>query len=569
MKIKKYVAGTGWVQQYPEVDVGSIVATGTPSSSTFLRGDGTWAAPTDVDTNNYLTGVSGSGNGTITFTRQGLTNLTFNAAHTHSEYLKYNPDGDGIAISYDDSNPTINGQAVGGGHTFGADGSLTNGYLNAKVLLANGSTNSVSGYYVGAMTPSSGGSSTQVIDGSGNWVGNVIAAAKIGSHTHAISDVTNLQTTLDGKLSTSGKAADANLLDGLDSSAYLRDDGWNTSPGQDANTQPNMKADFTYSNNAPHTGSLVSFGAGNYQMQLNGTYSGQSLSFRNRNGDNGTWNTWREVIHAGNIGSQSVSYANNAGTLDSIDSSQFVRSDAADTVSGALTLTSINNTFSGHHYFSAYDADGNHYPHYNQGANNNGSKINLRVYSSGGAFQTLYIDGNSNNMTWRGHTIWNSGNDGGGSGLDADTVDGLQASSLVQTSGNQTIAGQKTFSDYGYFDAGFRVGNSTGTVSDSVTFDTAQTYTGPYIRGSGQNLQRGYYTGQYTIWDSGNDGSGSGLDADLLDGQHGSYYQNASNLNAGTIPAARIPNAGTTAVGGIKARLSGTTLYITNNGNNP
>ena len=32
------------------------------------------------------------------------------------------------------------------------------------------------------------------------------------------------------------------------------------------------------------------------------------------------------------------------------------------------------------------------------------------------------------------------------------------------------------------------------------------------------------------------------LDADLLDGQHGSYYRNASNLNAGTIPDARIPD---------------------------
>jgi hypothetical protein len=38
---------------------------------------------TDADTNNYLTGVSGSGNGTVTFTRQGLGNLTWDAAHTH------------------------------------------------------------------------------------------------------------------------------------------------------------------------------------------------------------------------------------------------------------------------------------------------------------------------------------------------------------------------------------------------------------------------------------------------------------------------------------------------------
>jgi len=35
------------------------------------------------------------------------------------------------------------------------------------------------------------------------------------------------------------------------------------------------------------------------------------------------------------------------------------------------------------------------------------------------------------------------------------------------------------------------------------------------------------------------DGAGSAIDADLLDGQHGSYYRNASNLNAGTIHADR------------------------------
>ncbi|NIM11525.1 MAG: hypothetical protein GTO45_16515 [Candidatus Aminicenantes bacterium] len=36
------------------------------------------------------------------------------------------------------------------------------------------------------------------------------------------------------------------------------------------------------------------------------------------------------------------------------------------------------------------------------------------------------------------------------------------------------------------------------------------------------------------------DGSGSGLDADKLDGQEGSYYRDASNLNAGTVPQVRL-----------------------------
>jgi hypothetical protein len=38
------------------------------------------------------------------------------------------------------------------------------------------------------------------------------------------------------------------------------------------------------------------------------------------------------------------------------------------------------------------------------------------------------------------------------------------------------------------------------------------------------------------------DGASSGLDADLLDGQEGSYYRNASNLNAGTISDDRLPS---------------------------
>lgn len=38
------------------------------------------------------------------------------------------------------------------------------------------------------------------------------------------------------------------------------------------------------------------------------------------------------------------------------------------------------------------------------------------------------------------------------------------------------------------------------------------------------------------------DGSGSGLDADLLDGQEGAYYLDASNINAGTIDDTRLPS---------------------------
>jgi hypothetical protein len=44
------------------------------------------------------------------------------------------------------------------------------------------------------------------------------------SHNHTIANVDGLQTALDGKLSTSGKAADSDLLDGISSGSFLRSD---------------------------------------------------------------------------------------------------------------------------------------------------------------------------------------------------------------------------------------------------------------------------------------------------------------------------------------------------------
>ena len=52
------------------------------------------------------------------------------------------------------------------------------------------------------------------------------------SHNHVISNVDGLQTALDGKLSTSGKAADSNLLDGIDSSEFLRSNAADTTTGE-------------------------------------------------------------------------------------------------------------------------------------------------------------------------------------------------------------------------------------------------------------------------------------------------------------------------------------------------
>jgi hypothetical protein len=118
-------------------------------------------------------------------------------------------------------------------------------------------------------------------------------------------------------------------LGGIGVGGFLRDDGWNTYPGQDANTQGEMRVDFTYSNNAPYTGELIRFGSSGYSTQFNTSYgNSDNFAFRTRNGDNGTWNTWKAVIHSGNIASQSVSYADESGYSSS---------------SGSVEWTSVQN----------------------------------------------------------------------------------------------------------------------------------------------------------------------------------------------------------------------------------
>ncbi|MBB5985315.1 hypothetical protein [Sphingobium lignivorans] len=131
--------------------------------------------------------------------------------------------------------------------------------------------------------------------------------------------------------------------------------------------------------------------------------------------------------------------------------------------------------------------------------------------------------------------------DGAGSGIDADLLDGLESSFYTNIPGR-----------LGYTPANKAGDNFTGTISVSdgagqVTLNKEGSVwsrrsdgTGIYYLGS--SLDRFlYYDGTIyrlngaelylgaagsLVWNAGNDGAGSGLDADLLDGQQGSFYTN-------------------------------------------
>ena len=57
-------------------------------------------------------------------------------------------------------------------------------------------------------------------------------------------------------------------------------------------------------------------------------------------------------------------------------------------------------------------------------------------------------------------------------------------------------------------------------------------------------------------WENTGAGAGGGLNADLLDGQHGSFYQNASNINAGTLDPARLSGTYNISVDGAAGSLA-------------
>ena len=131
-------------------------------------------------------------------------------------------------------------------------------------------------------------------------------------------------------------------------------------------------------------------------------------------------------------------------------------------------------------------------------------------------------------------TVWHSNNDGSGSGLDADLFDGVDSSYFDKTNPERVVADLNTltstgtyfwnvgssnipaplYGNYGTLIVRARDGNNVTQIAVSKDFEFM------WFR----RKNNGSWSGWMTLWNTCNQGSGSGLNADLLDGQHGSYY---------------------------------------------
>lgn len=130
-----------------------------------------------------------------------------------------------------------------------------------------------------------------------------------------------------------GSGLDADTLDALHGSAYMRYLGWVNSPGYDANTMAGNTSGFTYANNAPFTGPVVNIEAGGYNLEINAQYNNASLiAYRVRNAGTGVWNAWTSIYNTLNSNLKTVDW--HAKNLYAVN----VVSDGA-VVAGALNGT--------------------------------------------------------------------------------------------------------------------------------------------------------------------------------------------------------------------------------------
>ncbi|SNS20407.1 hypothetical protein SAMN06295912_102252 [Sphingomonas laterariae] len=181
--------------------------------------------------------------------------------------------------------------------------------------------------------------------------------------------------------------------------------------------------------------------------------------------------------------------------------------------------------------------------YYEQFSGFSATLLTLNAFGSTGPVQMRFSYGGDlewrnkqNSSAWNDwRKIWNSANDGAGSGLDADLLDGRQATEFALLTG-ASFTGRIYASEIVMSAPGNAIYcNNWGSVSSAMPMRWFNNGAWSWENGSGSvlmsmttggalNVGGAITRSGYTVWDATNDGAGSGLDADLLDGQQGSYY---------------------------------------------
>jgi hypothetical protein len=559
--IKKW-NGTGWEEHYPKTTVGQIVASGTPSSTTFLRGDGTWSfVPIVTKADLTYTYVYGKAQSAIT------KGQAVQFAGVQGDHILMKP----AVPSEINANPdyfiglaetTLASEDFGYVLTHGElSGINTSSYTEGDILwfASAGST-------AGALTqtePTGLNARIQVAAVNRTNAGNGIIFVRVDNVGVQVQDIvaggTASSTTFlrgDGTWSTvAGGGGDFLPLTGGTLSGLLtvsRDTKNHLILSGSTDTAKQMMMGYDVTNNysyiqsvqqmVAYTDLIFNQDGGNVgigttspgaKLDVNGTasvnkfiindmgsvFTGPGLLFKRGSAQfqahMSTSKFFLEQTSGGQGSGFVISTNNNIGIgVESPASKLHV---SGTTISTDFRPTGSTNN--GRIYADDWGIKvGTDSGHVWIGPANTG---HAHIYTDRPNF---YFN---KDLLVNGSTVWHAGNDGSGSGLDADTLDGVQGTNYFRVDGtypnnnmNVPVEGFWHIQsdgtgipipyyghrwDYDHLNNGQWVAqfySATGD-TDSLWFRQIRNYaTQPWQK----------------LWSSTNDGSGSGLDADLLDG---------------------------------------------------
>jgi hypothetical protein len=444
---------TGTVYSAGDLTVtGNLQVDGTTTTinSTTLQVDdknielGTVASPTDITANGGGITLKGDTDHTMTWN-------TTNTAWEFSENINiantrvYRINNTQV-LSATELGSTVTTSSLTAVGVLGA-GSITNSFGDVDI-----GTSTFTGNGSGLTTLNGSNISSGTIDGGVLGGNQTMAGVKTFTDTTAATNTTTGAIRIGGGLGVAGdiyagtiNTADGSGIQALNAS-YLG-----------SGTVPNARIDGTYSN-LTGTGALnagsISSGFGNINIGTS-TFTGNGSGLTNVD----------------------------AETLDGIDSASFLRSDAADTMSALLTIQ-----FAGDEMLRLTDtsATGNPYMSWYQSTTRAAfiqyvdSGDYLRIHNDI-ADTELRVDGGTGGLVYRvgttNYTVWHSGNDGAGSGLDADLLDGLSSASYLRADANDdftgTLGGTGSINISGNITAATFSGDGSGLTG--LTADNANT----------------------------------------------------------------------------------------------
>ncbi|MDR6128049.1 hypothetical protein QE452_002713 [Sphingomonas sp. SORGH_AS438] len=231
---------------------------------------------------------------------------------------------------------------------------------------------------------------------------------------------------------------------------------------------------------------------------------------------------------------------------------------AGDTFTGPVAIRtpnqnlgfSVASSVQGYAFMQLGDA-GETFRNWHFGSQGDGS---FALYQGTWGTGSLRLLVTSTSIAYNGNPVWHAGNDGAGSGLDADLLDGFQAAQFMRRDVAGSV-GTDVYYDFGNSQYGrsLRVGGpaNTGAAVGQITVTTGNIHIDSanssaiflnYFAGDGVNFgngQQGFNAritreggfvgtslsaptivrGGMSVWGPDNDGAGSGLDADLVRGR--------------------------------------------------